>query len=407
MNFALMGQMFWEFMKIGLFAVGGGPATLPYLMDLTKKFDWYTMEDLTNMIAISESTPGPLGLNMATYAGFHTLGTFGGVVSTLGLVIPSVIVIVLVAKFLENFNENKYVQGAFDCGGSLQCMPGFSLCGNTGWICAGGENNDPVCHCVWAAPGEKAAEISSGCVDSGGGCDWHSVPFLRNEKEKKYMENIQARCVLICAGDLEISEIPIRENDLVIAVDGGYMYCQLFAIEPDVVIGDFDSLEENSVRQMELAAKEENGGKKRIIRLDPMKDDTDTLAALKFGLEQGHREFHLYGALGGRLEHTMANLQCLLFLKRVGAAGYIWDGNTMTTVIQNETLSFRKEMEGMLSVFAVGGKAEGVVEKGLKYLLDDAVLDENFPVGISNEFIGEKAELTVKNGSLLVILRWD
>ena len=221
------------------------------------------------------------------------------------------------------------------------------------------------------------------------------------------METIQESCVLICAGDLEISQIPIREHDLVIAVDGGYMYCQLFAIEPDVVIGDFDSLEENSVRQMELAAKEENGGKKRIIRLDPMKDDTDTLAALKFGLEQGHREFHLYGALGGRLEHTMANLQCLLFLKRVGAAGYIWDGNTMTTVIQNETLSFRKEMEGMLSVFAVGGKAEGVVEKGLKYLLDDAVLDENFPVGISNEFIGEKAELTVKNGSLLVILRWD
>lgn len=113
MNFELMARMFWEFFKIGLFAVGGGPATLPYLMDLTEKFDWYTMEDLTNMIAISESTPGPLGLNMATYAGFHTLGTFGGVVSTLGLVIPSIIVITLIAKFLENFNENKYVQGAF------------------------------------------------------------------------------------------------------------------------------------------------------------------------------------------------------------------------------------------------------------------------------------------------------
>lgn len=113
MNFNEMLLMFWEFMKIGLFAVGGGPATLPYLMDLTEKFDWYTMEDLTNMIAISESTPGPLGLNMATYAGFHTLGTFGGVVSTLGLVLPSVIIIILIAKFLENFNENKYVQGAF------------------------------------------------------------------------------------------------------------------------------------------------------------------------------------------------------------------------------------------------------------------------------------------------------
>ena len=113
MNFSLMGRMFWEFMKIGLFAVGGGPATLPYLRDLTKRFDWYTMEDLTNMIAISESTPGPLGLNMATYAGFHALGVFGGIIATLGLVIPSVIIIVLVAKFLENFNENKYVQGAF------------------------------------------------------------------------------------------------------------------------------------------------------------------------------------------------------------------------------------------------------------------------------------------------------
>ena len=95
-----------------------------------------------------------------------------------------------------------------------------------------------------------------------------------------------------------------------------------------------------------------------------MKDDTDTLAALKFGLEQGHREFHLYGALGGRLEHTMANLQCLLFLKRVGAAGYIWDGNTMTTVIQNETLSFRKEMEGMLSVLLWAERRKALWRKG-------------------------------------------
>lgn len=113
MNLSLIGQLFWEFMKIGLFAVGGGPATLPYLMDLTKKFDWYTMEELTNMIAISESTPGPLGLNMSTYAGFQALGTFGGIVSSLGLVFPSVVVIILIAKFLENFNENKFVKGAF------------------------------------------------------------------------------------------------------------------------------------------------------------------------------------------------------------------------------------------------------------------------------------------------------
>ena len=72
--------LFYEFFKIGLFAVGGGPATLPYLMDLTEKYDWFTMSDLSNMVAVSQSTPGPLGLNMATYAGYQTAGVWGGVV---------------------------------------------------------------------------------------------------------------------------------------------------------------------------------------------------------------------------------------------------------------------------------------------------------------------------------------
>ncbi len=106
-------QLFWEFFKVGLFAVGGGPATLPFLMDLTSEFDWFTMQELTNMIAVSESTPGPLGLNMATYAGFTTLGYFGGAVSTLGLVLPSVVIIILIARFLANFSQNTYVKAAF------------------------------------------------------------------------------------------------------------------------------------------------------------------------------------------------------------------------------------------------------------------------------------------------------
>ena len=104
--------LFWEFFKIGLFAVGGGPATLPFLMDLTRSHDWFTMSQLTNMIAISESTPGPLGLNMATYAGVQTMGIWGGLVATIGLTMPSVIIIVLIAKFLENFNENPIVRSA-------------------------------------------------------------------------------------------------------------------------------------------------------------------------------------------------------------------------------------------------------------------------------------------------------
>ena len=216
------------------------------------------------------------------------------------------------------------------------------------------------------------------------------------------------RCILVCAGDLEISDIPVREEDMVIAVDGGYMYCNVFGIEPDVVIGDFDSLEEKYVTQIEEIYGVENDSscEKTYIRLNPEKNDTDTLAALRFGLEQGFEEFHLYGAMGGRLEHTLANLQCMHFLKNAGAKVYLWDGCMMMTLIQNESISFREEMEGMLSVFAVGGTAEGVTEKGLKYTLTDAVVKEDFPIGISNEFIGEKAEISVEKGSLLVVVRW-
>jgi len=113
MDILLLLRVFWEFFKIGLFAVGGGPATIPFLFELSDKTGWFTTRELTNMIAVSESTPGPIGLNMATYVGFTTLGLFGGIISTLGLVIPSLIVIIIIAKFMANFNDNKYVKRAF------------------------------------------------------------------------------------------------------------------------------------------------------------------------------------------------------------------------------------------------------------------------------------------------------
>lgn len=214
------------------------------------------------------------------------------------------------------------------------------------------------------------------------------------------------RCVLVCAGDLEISEIPVGEGDLVIAVDGGCMYCDVLGIEPDVIIGDFDSLTAEYIYRLEEAENKKEKKKKRIIHLNPVKDDTDTLAAIRLGLQEGYREFHLYGAMGGRLEHTIANLQCLQYLKKEGAAGYLWDGNVMATVIVNESISFRRELEGMVSVFAAGESASGVTEKGLKYLLNDAEITNSFPIGVSNEFIGERAEISVKDGALLIIVRW-
>ncbi len=106
-------QLFWEFFKTGLFAVGGGMATLPFLYNIADKTGWYTRAQLADMIAVSESTPGPIGVNMATYVGFLTGGVPGALVATIGLVTPSIIVILLVAAFLQAFRDSKYVTGAF------------------------------------------------------------------------------------------------------------------------------------------------------------------------------------------------------------------------------------------------------------------------------------------------------
>lgn len=103
----------YEFFKIGLFSIGGGMATLPFLMDLTQKYDWYTASELANMVAISESTPGPVGINMATYAGYQAAGVPGALTATLALVAPALIIIVIIAKFLENFSENPAVKAVF------------------------------------------------------------------------------------------------------------------------------------------------------------------------------------------------------------------------------------------------------------------------------------------------------
>lgn len=105
--------LFLEFFKIGLFAIGGGLATLPFLYELAGKYEWITVSDISSLVAISESTPGPLGINMATYVGFLRSGVLGSVTTTLGLVTPSVIVIILVSKFLSKFRENKIVQDSF------------------------------------------------------------------------------------------------------------------------------------------------------------------------------------------------------------------------------------------------------------------------------------------------------
>lgn len=106
-------QLFWEFFKTGLFAVGGGMATLPFLYDISNKTGWFTHAQLADMVAVSESTPGPIGVNMATYVGFVTGGVGGAVVATLGLIAPSILIVLIIAAFLKAFRDSKYVDGAF------------------------------------------------------------------------------------------------------------------------------------------------------------------------------------------------------------------------------------------------------------------------------------------------------
>lgn len=106
-------QLFLEFLKIGLFTVGGGLASLPFLYELSDKYGWFTYADLTNMIAISESTPGPIGINAATYVGFHVAGVLGSVIATLATMVPAFFFVTFVASILDKFKQNRLVQNAF------------------------------------------------------------------------------------------------------------------------------------------------------------------------------------------------------------------------------------------------------------------------------------------------------
>jgi len=105
--------LFLEFLKIGLFSIGGGLATLPFLKELVNKYGWITSQELIDMIAIAESTPGPIGINAATYMGYKTAGVFGGIAATLGIVVPAVIIVSIIAHYFMKFNEHKTVKSAF------------------------------------------------------------------------------------------------------------------------------------------------------------------------------------------------------------------------------------------------------------------------------------------------------
>ena len=207
------------------------------------------------------------------------------------------------------------------------------------------------------------------------------------------------RAFVFAAGSFYgLRERPGGPGDLVIAADAGYRICRAEGIVPDLLLGDFDS----------MSPPEDFA---HIRRLPVEKDDTDTLAALRTGLEAGCTDFFLYGGTGGkRLDHTLANLQSLLFLRRRGARGFLYGDDFLWTVIENEEIQVTRTVEwGLLSVFCLGDRAEGVCETGVQYPLADGTLTPDFPVGVSNHILKPTARVSVRRGALAVgweLPRW-
>ena len=197
------------------------------------------------------------------------------------------------------------------------------------------------------------------------------------------------RCVIFCAGGFEKLARPIQKDDYILAADGGLAHLQKLGLTPDGIIGDFDSL----------------GYVPQNSQVFPVeKDDTDSMLAVRKGLQLGYKEFILYGALDGpRLDHTIANLQTLLFLESQGAKGTLVGLKYLITTVKNGVLKLPLAESGIVSVFCLGEKARGVTIRGLKYGLENGQLDSSFPLGVSNHFVGKESSVAVEEGALIVM----
>jgi len=197
-------------------------------------------------------------------------------------------------------------------------------------------------------------------------------------------------CYVVGAGEnCGIDFIP-QPGDYVIAADAGLTYLEQSGITANLVIGDFDTLRRKPNHP-------------NVITLNEEKDDTDTFAAIQQGIEKGYTVFHLHGCTGGRIEHTIANIQLLAYLSENLMQGFLFDQHNIITTITNAKLTFPQYGKGYISVFSHSGKSEGVSLNGLKYRLDSATVTNAFPIGVSNEFIGSESVISVKKGTLIIV----
>ncbi len=200
-------------------------------------------------------------------------------------------------------------------------------------------------------------------------------------------------CYIFGAGEFVPCDITLTESDLVIAADGGYDHLLQIGLRADVVIGDFDSVTSSEIWEDTICEK---------LTYPPEKDDTDMMLAIKLGLSRGFGQFNIYGGLGGRLDHTVANIQALSFLAEHSAQGILHHPDYELTVIKNSSFTVAKNKTGYISVFSLSDTSENVTIKGLEYELEGATLTNSFPLGVSNAATGKKGIISVERGTLLI-----
>ena len=200
------------------------------------------------------------------------------------------------------------------------------------------------------------------------------------------------KCFIVGGGDFCADIFRPDENAVIIAADAGYKVLNEIGVMPSIVVGDFDSLgytpdhPETEVHP-------------------PVKDDTDMMLAVEKGIEIGCDEFYIYGATGGRVAHTLGNQQVLCYLAEKGFAGYVFDVDTVITAVNKSALVFDENASGYISLLPFGCNSAAVTLEGFKYEVESFALPHDKPLGISNEFTGKTARLTVHGGTVVAV--WE
>lgn len=221
---------------------------------------------------------------------------------------------------------------------------------------------------------------------------------LSGDDARKKTEKNMPRCVIFGAGPIQDDRACrsfLREDDYILCADGGYAHTRRLGLRPDLLIGDFDSMPMPEDAVCEL------------LSYPPEKDDTDMLLALKCGLERGFRDFLILGGLGGRLDHTVANFTVLAYALSCSAKAVLRDEKNAAILLRDAALRIPACPGFKMSVFPYGGRARGVDLRGVKYPLEGYTMEPYCTLGVSNEILPGGGEVSVKNGTLLLLFSKD